>query len=197
MDKKKRWERAAAQAALWLSKGLEIVHWGGAAFGAALLLLCWLFGPRAAEALAAGQPVWGSELKTYGFEIQVLYGGQANLRAAEFFSAGGVIILSLMAMVYRNIHLILQAALGRGRFSDRAGVFQPDVVRMVRKIGIFYLSAPAVGLAIANLARLVLGPDNLEASVQLDSFFTGLILLCLSQAFAYGVQLQRDADGLI
>lgn len=194
---KRNWNDSMGKAVFWLAKGLEILHWGGAAFGAALLALSLLAGPRLARALEQGQSIWGAELKTYGLEIQVLYGGQADLRAVACFALGGLVTLSLMAMVFRNIGLILQAARGRGRFAGKTGVFQPDVVRMVREIGIFYLSIPAVGVAAANLARLLLGYDLCEASVRAEGFFTGLIVLCLSQVFAQGVRLQQDVDGLI
>ena len=185
---KVNWKQPAGKGMFWVTKILELIHWGGAAFAAALLVLSRLAGPRLAQALEQGQPLWGAELKTYGL---------ADQRAVACFALGGIVILSLMAMVFRNIGLILQAAGGKGRFAGKAGVFQPDVVRMVREIGIFCLSVPAVGLAVTNLARLVLGVDRCEASIRLEGFFTGLIVLCLSQVFAQGVRLQQDVDGLI
>ncbi len=194
---KVNWKQPAGKGMFWVTKILELIHWGGAAFAAALLALSRLAGPRLAQALEQGQPLWGAELKTYGLEVQFLYDGLADLRAVACFALGGIVILSLMAMVFRNIGLILQAAGGKGRFAGKAGVFQPDVVRMVREIGIFCLSVPAVGLAVTNLARLVLGVDRCEASIRLEGFFTGLIVLCLSQVFAQGVRLQQDVDGLI
>lgn len=68
---------------------------------------------------------------------------------------------------------------------------------MAREIGLFYLAVPTAGLAAVNLARVVLGPERCEASVQPGGIFTGLVVLCLAQVFSYGVQLQSDVDGLI
>ena len=44
---------------------------------------------------------------------------------------------ALMAMVFRNVYLIFKTAEGKTWFSKGATPFQPDIVRMVREIGIF------------------------------------------------------------
>ena len=115
--------------------------------------------------------------------------GAAGMVVA-LFSGGAAVILSLMAMVFRNIYLIMKK-------SENATPFQKDNVRMVREIGIFLLSVPMVGLIMSIVARLVLGVDNVEASVGLDSFMVGLVVLCLSQFFAQGMELEADVDGLL
>ena len=43
----------------------------------------------------------------------------------------------------------------------------------------------------------MIGVDNVELSVEMDSVILGLMVICLSQFFDYGTQLQQDVDGLL
>lgn len=46
---------------------------------------------------------------TYGFEIDILDGaGNLNLKAVALFSICGVVTLSLFAMIFRNLYLIIK-----------------------------------------------------------------------------------------
>ena len=98
--------------------------------------------------------------------------------------------MGLMAMVFRNVYLIL-------RNSENATPFQPDNVRMVREIGIFLIAVPVVGLLVSMAARLVLGVDAVEGSVNLGSVMVGLVVLCLSRFFARGMELENETEGLL
>lgn len=68
---------------------------------------------------------------------------------------------------------------------------------MVREIGIFLISQSAVCLVMSIIARLFIGVEVAELSVNLDSLLMGVVALSLSQIFAYGTQLQEDVDGLL
>ena len=76
--------------------------------------------------------------KTYGFEIGVSDGsGGLTMTAVAMFSVAGILLLSLMAMVFRNAYLIIK--------NSRGGTpFQEDNARMVKEIGIFYISMPII-----------------------------------------------------
>lgn len=184
--------------ALIVSKFLEILHWLAAALMLCLLSLClaapnWLSG-----LLAQGAQRFGRELTTYGFTLTVAGAdGSVNLAAVALFTVGAISILSLMAMVFRNVYLIFRTAKGKTWFAKRDTPFQKDIVRMVREIGIFYLAVPIVSLLMSVVAVLVLGADAAEPSVNFEGVVTGILLLCLSQVFAYGAQLERDVDGLL
>ena len=104
-----------------------------------------------------------------------------------------------MAMICRNIYLIFKTANGETKFSQGKTPFQPDIVRMIREIGIFSIAIPIVEIIMSIVGSLVLGPLGAEFdfSVNLVSVFFGLVVLCLSQFFAYGVQLQKETDGLV
>ena len=184
--------------ALIVSKFLEILHWLAAALMLCLLALClaapnWLSG-----LLAQGAQLFGLELTTYGFTLTVAGAyGSVNLAAVALFTVGAISILSLMAMVFRNVYLIFRTAKGKTWFAKGDTPFQKDIVRMVREIGIFYLAVPIVSLLMSVVAVLVLGADAAEPSVNFEGVVTGILLLCLSQVFAYGAQLERDVDGLL
>ncbi len=184
--------------ALIVSKFLEILHWLAAALMLCLLALClaapnWLSG-----LLAQGAQRFGRELTTYGFTLTVAGAdGSVNLAAVALFTVGAISILSLMAMVFRNVYLIFRTAKGKTWFAKGDTPFQKDIVRMVREIGIFYLAVPIVSLLMSVVAVLVLGADAAEPSVNFEGVVTGILLLCLSQVFAYGTQLERDVDGLL
>ena len=107
------------------------------------------------------------------------------------------ITLALMAMCARNVHLIFKTSEGRTRFSKGKTPFQPDNIRMVREIGIFLIAIPVVQFIMSIVARICLGPDAVESSLGLQNVFMGLVVLALSQYFAYGMQLQSDVDGLL
>ena len=116
------------------------------------------------------------------------------MTAILLFSICAVIILSLMAMVFRNVNLILKTTLGKTKFSKGQTPFQKDNTRMVREIGIFFISVPVISFVVSVIARAVLGVDNAEISVDFQNLIIGIIVLCLSQSFAYGNELQDQAD---
>ena len=153
---------------------------------------------RLADFLTAGVVSQGTELTSHGFEITAVQAdGTLDMTAVLFFAVTAVICLSLMAMVYRNVYLIVRTAAGTTSFAREATPFQKDTIRMVREIGIFLISQSAVCLVMSIIARLFIGVEVAELSVNLDSLLMGVVALSLSQIFAYGTQLQEDVDGLL
>jgi len=175
------------RAARALARAAEIAHWIGATGMLAGLVLALTMGQRAVFAVP-GEAV--EELAVYGFELGlVIEDGIPDMAALRLFMLAGAVLLSLMAMTFRNVHLILKR-------SESATPFQPDNVRMVREIGWFFMSVPAVGLVMSTAARLVLGTE-IETSVRLSGLLAGLVVLCLSRVFARGMALEADVDGLL
>lgn len=175
--------------ALTAAKIMEVIHWGVALFMAGVLVCALANGPWLQGILEQNVPEYSTVMSVYGFEMEA-EAGHLDMGALALFSAAAVSILSLMAMVCRNLRLILKK-------SEGATPFQPDNIRMVREIGIFYVSVPLIGLAVSNLARVVFGADALEISVDYSGLMTGLVMLCLSQFFAHGMELEQDLDGLM
>lgn len=133
-----------------------------------------------------------------GYSIQ-LFSVEGRLIPAVFIPALiiSAIVSGLMAMVFRNIYLIFKTTAGETKFSMGKTPFQPSNVRMLREIGIFVLSIPLVEYLGDIIIRLIAGPELVESSISVSGIAFGIALLCLSQFFAYGVQLQSDADGLL
>ena len=100
-------------------------------------------------------------------------------------------------MIFRNVYLIFKTAEGETKFSQGKTPFQKDNIRMVREIGIFCIAIPVVELIVSVIARIVLPVGVVETSVEMTGVFMGLVVLCLSQFFAYGMELQEDVDGLV
>ncbi len=177
-----------------LTKCIEVAYH----IGALVLLVCLVLFLLKPQLLTEWVTIAGDELAVQGFSMVIASpGGQVILPALVIFSLTGAITLELMAFVFRNVHLILRTAQGITKFSQGKTPFQKDNVRRMREIGIFFLSIVAVELAASSLAFLVLGPETAEVGVNMGSAITGILMLCLSQAFALGVQIQDDVDGLV
>lgn len=187
--------KSVNRAAIILTKILEVLHWFTAAVMAVVLIASAASANWLEEILQKGSGTLGDSLTTYGFEMNVLYSdGKINMTAILLFSICAVIILSLMAMVFRNVNLILKTTLGKTKFSKGQTPFQKDNTRMVREIGIFFISVPVISFVMSVISRAVLGIDNVEISVDFQNLIIGIIVLCLSQSFAYGNELQDQAD---
>ncbi len=170
-----------------LARVAEIAHWIGAVGMLAGLVLILTLGQRVVSVVPGGTE---AEAAVYGFELTLAdEAGTPDLAALRLFLPVGAVLMALMAMVFRNVHLILKHA-------EAATPFQPDNVRMVREIGWFLMAVPVVGLVMSAAARLVLG-EEIETSVRLGGLLVGLVVLCLSQVFARGMALEADVDGLL
>ena len=180
--------------ALAVSKVLEVLHWLGAASMVVLLICSFVIRDSVAELLERGVASQGTSLETYGFELEVAgTNGSINMTGLILFSVAAIIILCLMAMVFRNVYLILK----RYQSSQWRDPFQKDIIRMLREIGIFAISVPIVGFVFGIIARLTLGAGSTEAYLSVDGFVMGLLVLCLTQVFSQGAELQKDVDGLL
>ena len=178
-----------------LARIIEICHWVGC--GIMLVLLgCCIFSKNAAEKMIFGDFTGVDEI--YGFRFSIAdAAGNLDMRALIVFAIAGVILFALVAMIFRNIYLIVKTSEGRTKFSEGATPFQPAVVRMLREIGIFAIAVPVVGFIMSIVERLVVGPDFAETSFSLTGIVFGLVVLWLTQAFTRGAELEQESDGLI
>lgn len=55
---------------------------------------------------------------------------------------------------------------------------------------------PVVAFVMRIIIRLIIG-DAAEITVGQDGIFMGIVVLCLTQYFAYGATLEEDVDGLV
>lgn len=175
-----------------ITKIAEVFHW----VGVILMALATIFALTVPEWVKYfvgidAKECCGAELNVYGFEIIApVKNGSFNIKILFLFGIGAVIILSLMAMIFRNLNLIIKK-------SENSTPFQTDNIRMLKEIGIFSISIPVVGFIMSIVCRLVFGIDAVETSVNVYGFFMGIIVLCLTQFFIHGAELEKDVDGLL
>ncbi|MCR5846166.1 MAG: hypothetical protein K6G78_06315 [bacterium] len=146
----------------------------------------------AIEILSDGSAI---DLAASGFSIETT---AVSISATELmiFFITLLITAVLMAMIFRNVYLIFKTAIGKTKRSIGPTPFQPETVRMTREIGYFAIAIPLIQLVISIIAGFAFG-GTLEMSVDLGTVAFGIIVLCLSQFFTYGMQLQQEVDGLV
>lgn len=133
-----------------------------------------------------------SSIGTNGFAISIAgKSGEALPAALTLFSLVGILTMFCMGMIFRDVRLIFKNA-----DADGETLFNADVIRMVREIGFFCMAVPVIGFVALAAGRIILGGE-LEASVQLHGFALGFVVLCLSQFFARGMELEREVEGLV
>ena len=174
-----------------VAKILEIVHWVGAGLMAAVAICSAAATQWLGHFIDLNALENEAEASVYGFEVALINSaGEINKSTLLLFAIGSVIIFALVAMIFRNIYLIIKK-------SEGGSPFQKDNIRMLREIGIFSIAIPVIGLIMSTIIRLVAGVDAIETSVKLDGFVMGIIVLCLTQFFVYGAELEKDVDGLL
>lgn len=184
------------KATLFLSKFFEILYWLGALFSAGLVITTLVARNWLEQLLQKTMTGAFDGIKVGGLEL-VVTGGKISMSAFALSAVAGIVIASLFAMIFRNVYLILKTAQGKTWFSQGDTPFQKDIVRMLREIGIFLLSTCAVDLLWSIGLRFFIGVDNVELSIGLEKIILGMMVLCLTQFFDYGSQLQKDVDGLL
>lgn len=185
MDKKRMLTRAARIVAKWT----EIVYWIVTAVMLVSAVIALTSRAFIAEFWAEHADAAGKvSMSVCGFEQIVPV--ESSGRASVLFFIASIVLPSLMAMIFHDLYLIIKKAEG-------GTLFQPDNLRLLREIGIFAIAIPLVGLALSTVSRLALGVDAVETSVQMQGFSMGIVVLCLTQFFARGIELERDVEGLV
>ena len=185
------------RAVIIISKIVEVFMWVGCGLSAILTGICWASKFELMKYFTDARV--STPMLAYGdfsLRTQDASGHPVQVAFVIFFLTL-VFTMALMAMCARNVHLIFKTAEGKTRFSKGATPFQPDNVRMVREIGIFLIAIPVVKFLFSVIARIVLPDIMVEPDIDMEGLFMGLVVLALSQYFAYGMQLERDVDGLV
>lgn len=187
-----------------LAKIMEIFFWIGAVSMIVLFILC-LAKPGALEYIEQngvdGMEGGFTSISTLGLSVSSI---PANgiVTILLWYPPFAAVLLGLMAMIFRNLYLILKKlhADKKESFSEENSPFQPDIVRMIRAIGIFALSIPLVELVANEILFLVFRMNNLEVELggfNLSMLAFGMVVLYLSSIFSYGARLQKETEGLV
>lgn len=185
------------RAIIIISRIVEVFMWVGSGLSVIITILAAIGKPGLIRFFTDATP--GTDMLSSGdFTLRALTAdGQPAMAAFVIFFLTLALTLALMAMCARNVHLIFKTSEGKTRFSRGETPFQPDNIRMVREIGIFLIAIPAVQFIMSIVARVALGPDMVESGLGMQKVFMGLVVLALSQYFAYGMNLQNEVDGLV
>ncbi|MCH5188640.1 MAG: DUF2975 domain-containing protein [Oscillospiraceae bacterium] len=168
-----------------VAKILEVAHWVAACLMVAVAICSVTASQWLGYFIDMNAIENGGEISVYGFEVAVV-----NMKTLLLFAIGSVVIYALVAMIFRNIYLIIKKA-------ESSTPFNKDNIRMVREIGIFSIAIPIIGFIMSIVIRLAVGVDAAEISVNFDGFVMGIIVLCLTQFFSHGAELEKDVDGLL
>lgn len=132
-----------------------------------------------------------SAIDLCGLNIEISHpSAQVDIALVRIVLVTAVINFAATAMIFRNIYLIIKK-------SRSSTPFNPDNVRMLNEIGIFAICIPIIGFIVSTIIKLAFGIDTYEISVDTGSITMGIIVLCLTQFFAHGVELENDVDGLL
>lgn len=175
-----------------VTKIVEVFHWVGAAIMTAATV-CSVVAPNWVKYFVGyeAKDCCGANLEVYGFEVNApVVNGNTDMTSFMLFGIGAIIILAVMAMVFRNLHLIFKN-------SENASPFQKDNIRMMKEIGYFSIAIPIIGFIVSIVIRLVVGVETAELSLDTAGIFMGIIVLSLTQFFVHGANLEEDVDGLL
>lgn len=179
-----------------IAKILEVAHWVGACVFAILFVLTLIPGDIYTTMLDIPTKIEGVSM--YGFKAVLTFeDGTLNRTAVAVFSIGAALLFVLGAMIFRNIYLIIKTSRGETKFSSGATPFQKDVTRMIREIGFFLLGGQVLSFIIGTIGGIVAGTDIIGSELDLSTVMIGLLMLCLSQAFAEGEKMKKEVDGLL
>ncbi|MGM9551185.1 MAG: hypothetical protein ACI3XA_02915 [Clostridia bacterium] len=175
-----------------VTKILEVFHWVAVVLMAAATV-CSVVAPDLVKYFVGFdvKDCCGTNLEVYGFEVNApVTNGNTDMTSFMLFGIGATIILAVMAMVFRNLYLIFKK-------SENASPFQKDNIRMMKEIGIFSIAVPVIGFIMSIIIRLVIGVDAVEISVNQSGICMGIIVLCITQYFIHGANLEKDVEGLL
>ena len=165
------------------TKIVEILYWAGIAVVIVAIALV-IIAPEGINGLVYGIYIEGSETPL------PIEDGKINIPFILLAGLGAVLISTANALVFRNLHLIFKR-------SANTTPFQKENVRLMRQIGLFTISVPIIQLIMSILLRVVTGVEDVEINLDLTNIVMGIIVLCLTQFFAHGVELENDVDGLV
>ena len=175
-----------------VTKILEVFHWVAVVLMAAATV-CSVAAPDWVKYFVGfdAKDCCGANLEVYGFEVNApVVNGVTDMTSFMLFGIGAIIILIVMALVFRNLHLIFKK-------SEKASPFQADNVRLMKEIGYFSIAVPIIGFLMSIIVRVVTGVETSEISLDTGGIFSGIIVLALTQFFVHGVSLEEDVDGLL
>lgn len=182
------------KAIIIISKIVEVGNWVGASLFAVLAIGV-AIGKEKIVSQLSDIDSNSVHLDVGGFNMESAGNDPFSPEALVFFFIIGIIVCVLTALMFRNLYLAFKTAEGQTKYSEGKTPFQPSVVKMIKRIGIYCISIPIVELVMSIVGGIMVG--SIETSVSFTWILLGLVVLGLSRFFAYGVEIQNDVEGLV
>lgn len=168
-----------------LTKIAEIMGYCGMVLCAALLIWGLISSDTVMDAYDSGNvTIYGSDIDLEDPQLK------HPMAAFSVMLLTGVVSSAMMALTFRRANGIIAKAI-------EGTPFQACTVKWMKEIGYLAILAPIVGFVGSLIAFLAGGLPTGEVVLNLDGFIMGILILCLTQVFAYGANLQQDVDGLL
>jgi len=174
-----------------ITKVLEITYYVATAL-MACVAFCAAFLPEGLKYfMDVGGLLTDGEASSFGFSVEVLNkAGKIDYTALCLFAVGSVLIFIVMALIFRNLNFIIKR-------SENESPFKEENIKKLKLIGVLSIVIPLIGLIMSAIIRIAAGADFVEISVDQSGVIMGIIILCITQYFAHGVELEKDVDGLL
>lgn len=173
-----------------VSKIMEVIHWIGVVCLAAVICCSIFVKDFLSRFYLSGNLTIDPVAEIGGFELLLIDpDGVLNPTAIILLCITGIIILTLNALMFRNVYRIVR--------NSADTPFNKDNTRMLREIGLFSIAVPIAGFLMSIVSRLILRAEFIEISVDLTGIVMGILVLFLTQIFAHGEELEKDVDGLL
>ena len=175
----------------------EYLHWAAAVFCLFLFVALavapdWVMGLYGMSSEPAGE-ILSTRVVSYnymgGFSASSLGGVGFDVGFELVMMAASVITAILSALVFRKIGQVIKMA-------RETTPFQKPVVDRVRQVGWLFIATPLVTVAASVLTYVVSWPDY-SFQIDVSGIVAGVLVLGLTQIFAYGVKLEDDMEGLL
>ncbi len=181
--------KGKAKAGYVLARISEVIFWLAAAIQAAAFAVTAVI-PEKMSSLydVSASADWGVMVKSVSGGVGIMASRAFNVGWYLLQTAAGAVEMVLVALVFRRVWQII-------RLSWDSTPFQKPVVAKIRQIGWLVIAEPLVTLAVNLVSGLIW--RGYSYVVDVTGIITGVIVLALSQIFAYGVKLEDDVEGLL
>lgn len=102
----------------------------------------------------------------------------------------GFIVTTLGSLIFGNIYKVFK------NIENDMTPFTKENVKLIKNIGIYSIAAPFVETVIGIVMALVAKNNYFKTTIDVTAIFMGFVVLCLSQFFAHGVELEEEVEGL-
>ena len=172
----------------------EIVNWVSVGLYILLFILSLISAPLFEFLMVEGRADMLMQNPTFAAFYD--YEGNVNMLSVYVHCIYGAINLSIKALVFRNINIILDTLSKKHNNTKNHSPFQESVVKRVKTIGILFIASPVFDY-IAD-AILYFSSDTIS-QITGDAYCLtlGLICFCLAHILSYGSKLEDEVDGLL